>query len=1070
MQTLIKLLLLALLAHQAVCAHQQQAHLITSYARKQSLIQLKCDAQGEEPITIEWFKNKLRLNVNELDPRYSIHYKAAKNELKSQLVIKNLQRSDSSIYECLAKNKAGKEIRTHELHVQEEPDSIQDLQATQISSRSATLVWTDPYDGRSAITSYQFQYKKVHEPAGLTDLDSASAADDQGALMKPGATHGLSLGATSLAGSVANVGVSASVSMSTDLDDWQTASRLDLPVRSAQAQNQTNPTPGGRSISIEMLEPFSKYVIRALARNAIGPSKFSQPMEFSTEEEAPEIAPSNIRAVAINSTSIQVSWDEIPKSKQLGRIQGYYIGYRVANQSASQSFLYKPNFMNDLLASGSQPGNQQLMLQAQGQHQEARLESSINDLRRDTAYEISVVAFNSHGSGPSSDYVLCKTNDLEPPMPVKIQIRRESNESIFIEWQRDPLDQNPVDDYVLYQEKNSASQEWLQVRLPGNQSQYKAPGLKCGTRYQFYIIAQNRMGKSAPSDVVSTSTSGSKPAVPSKTSLIKMVNSTCLQINLNSFQDSVCRIRTFTVRYRLEKLISQQASSLVSTSSGLAASHQALTGAQPGAQSASGSGSAAGAAGASGLANKQQSDEWITVRPRQAGASTSGPTRQLPFYHQLHSVSRQSGEQEDRMEYLCHLNPLAEYTIHVAAHNDVGRTEVTYSVLMSSDELRHSSLREMADLLTSLPNIFAYMPSVLVFMIAGLLLTLVCMLLFTGAAKYYQKFVIMHNQLRATRRAKRDERRRRKLNNLRHSQKLDLWTAEFEHDDEQDEQDCDDDDDDDDDHDADGMLGANNHLHADDDDDDQADCDELSSSSTSCSRGGFVANPARLNRRRAKQRPAYLQASAGHFLTNISNSAFDSSSLDTSGCGLSGGHKYTGSSCSHSTASTESIHRRFQCLNSKQYVKMNEYTVLPSISASLSPPGESIYGQASVGQPPQQQQPSAIQQQQQANANNIYYSTLRRSSMQTYLPQRSQQQQRANHNMSDIYGYYVAPRTGQLETTCSSVNSQTQQQQHQQQQQQHHHQKQQHEIFVPPQHPFGVVYSAPNIRRQPVFL
>lgn len=1016
-----------------VIGNKLQSSHLTTEAQRQRDQQLRCEAHGDEPISIEWFKNKHRLSANELEARYSLHSKANPNRLISILNIKAVQRSDNSIFECVARNQAGKDRMVHELHVQEEPDSIQELQASQIGSRSVTLMWTEPYDGRAPITSYLFQYQRVREVPPEALLGELQFADQPEPRRTPGAL----------------------------VDDWQQAARLVLPVTSGHNQSGGRDSgPGVRSITIERLEPSSRYAVRALAVNSIGSGKFSHPIEFSTDEEAPERGPSEVRALAINSTSIQVSWDEVPRGRHLGRIHGYYIGYRATNDnknnSSAHNFLYKPYIT---LNAG----------QGQG---EARLETTLNELKRDTTYDIHVVAFNSRGSGPSSDLVQCKTIEMEPPKPVKIQIRRESNESIFIEWQRDPTDQNPVDDFVLYQEKNSASQEWLQVRLPGNQSQYKAPGLKCGTRYQFYIIAQNKVGKSAPSEVVSASTSGSKPAVPSKVSLIKMLNSSCLLVNLNSFQDSGCRIRTFTVRYRIEKTNLpfsagsasaqqqhqqqqqlNQPAMLVSTSTGLASSHQALTAALPGAGGSSASVSVASSTVSSGgsstggslgsAAKLGPSDEWITVRPKAGPVVGAGRHLHNPFHGQ-HSA-RHSNE-EDRLEYLCDLNPLAEYTIHVAAQNDVGRTEVAYSVLMSSDELKHSNLRELMDLLASLPNVFSYIPSILIFLLAGLLLSLVTMVLYTGVVKYYQKFVIIHNQMRATRRAKRDERRRRKLNNLRHSQKLDLWADEYEEEDEDEEGDEEDDDGEDDEHNAGGRR-------VDEETNNDADCDEISSGSNS---GGSCNRFNAARCRAARRRSAYLPA--GHYMSNIASSAFDSSSMDTSGCG----RKYNESSCGHSTASTESIHGRFQCLNSKQYVKMNEYTMLPSISASLSPAqAESVYGQTVPAQVSQ-----VHQVQQQANPS-IYYSTLRRSNMQTYLPQRGQQQQQQrSQNMSDIYGYYVAP-SAQIATTCSPVNSQTKQQQHQQDQQHHAANEAANSIFVPPQQ---IIYSAPNIRRQPVFL
>lgn len=919
---------------------------------------------------------------------------------------------------------------------------------------------------------------------------------------------------------------SAIGSKQTIADDWQQAFRIQVPVpnqnniQQNNSININNNSPIVRSFTIDKLDPSSKYVLRALAVNSIGQSKFSHPLEFTTEEEAPEMGPTNIKAIAINSTSVLVSWDAMPKS----RLHGYYVSYRLANSSGGQNYIQRACILNELLQlnqgntqTGTVSGNTnninaQEYAVCMMSTNELRLETILHDLKRDTQYEITVNAFNSRGSGPNGNIVSCKTIEMEAPKAVKLHIRKESNESIFIEWQRDPNDQNPIDDYILFQEKNSASQEWIQFRLPGNQTQYKTPGLKCGTRYQFYIIAQNKVGKSRPSDVVSASTIGALPVIPTKTSLIKMINSTCLLLNLNSFQDDGCRIKTFTVQYRIEKSNGPNGSMLINSSNGLASQHQAMSAANQ-------LGGKTMMADSSANIQATGSSDWITIRPRPSQTASSSPSssssssssqssqssssssssstgqtlssqshhhnhmnhhhNHMNHHHNLHQqvanhimahAPRASPGEEDRLEYLCNLNPVGEYTIHVAASNDVGRSEIEYTVLMSSDELRYSAIRELIELASSLPNFFAYIPSLIVFLLAGLFVCLVALILYTTVVKYYQKFVIIHNQIRASRRAKEDEKRRRKLNGSRSStQKVDLWADEY------------------DDEDEDGD---------DEDDDDEAQTyssQSAASSSANLNANCKLNNPLVANNRHqyngSSQRHANMSGS--HYLSKISNSPFDTSSIDSRHCQ---GQKCSGGSCM-STASTESIGGRFQCLNSKQYVKMNEYTMLPTISGNLNQAvANDIYGTVGNGSP----------QNQQTNANNplnrrtqLYYSTLRRTNMQTYMPRQPQPQQQQQQHQSqshlaqekqsphhqsqpqpqqqlshhhhhhpirsqmlnqngEIYGYYMAPKLSPNGSPLSQASSQQQQQD-----------EVANSIFVPPQ---PIIYSAPNIRRPPVFL
>lgn len=1006
-------------------------------------MQLRCDAYGDTPISIEWFKNnRIPLNQDN-EPRYSIHSNQmpSQNGLISQLLIKQTLREDNLLFECVTKNPYGRDRLPIELIVQEEPDNIQEIQVGTISSRSVTLMWREPYDGRSSITSYMFQYKKIQDVVQQLPRDHQSNSEELDILQAEASTA---------QGSIASYRPSLG-----STDDWQQAARIVLPVHiTTSSSNSSNLDSGAgmRQITIEKLEPSSKYLLRALAINSIGQSKFSYPLELQTDEEAPQVGPVNIRAQAINSTSIQVTWDEIPRSKQSSRIQGYYIGHRVANNnSAASNFVYKPYIINDLTA---QQPEQQVT---------PRLETIVHDLRRDTVYEITVVAMNSKGAGPAADFVVCKTIEMEAPKPVKLHIRRESNESIFIEWQRDPSDQNPVDDYVLYQEKNSASQEWLQVRLPGNQTQYKAPGLKCGTRYQFYVIAHNKIGKSAPSEVISASTSGALPVIPTKSSLMKMVNSTCLMVNLNAFQDNGCRIKTFTVRYRMDKMVPPTTTATTAAgvtignqpaalptlvnSNGMTAQHQALSVAnQLGGKTVMASGASlsqsGGGSSSTGPINGQSisggPSEWVTIRPKS-------------------NVKHQRGaSEEDRIEYLCDLSPIGEYTIHVAAANDVGRSEIDYSVLMSSDELRHSFLRDISEMLSGFPNIFAFIPSMLVFLMAGLLMAVVSLILYTTAIRYYQKFEIMQNQMKATKRAKADQRRREKLaggNNKdgkggsgQSTKQIDWWADDY-------EEELDDED-------VEGLGGS----RVGDDGDDEGSSGCSSGSRTAVMHSHHLHG--RAGNHHHRQFSSGARLAAGHYLSNIANSAFDTSSID-SPCNKfgRGSGAASGSTCL-STASTDSIHGRFQCLNAKQYVKMNEYTMLPAQPSGLSPVSNDIYGISSgPTNPLQAQQATGRPGGSGGNSpnNSLYYSTLRRTTnMQTYLPQQIRQQQqqqqhqhqqqrqqinrRHSQNVADIYGYYMAAAPQAVVAAQQAADEAA------------------NSIFVPPQQ---IIYSAPNIRRQP---
>lgn len=73
--------------------------------------------------------------------------------------------------------------------------------------------------------------------------------------------------------------------------------------------------------------------------------------------------------------------------------------------------------------------------------------------------------------------------------------------------------------------------------------------LACGQTYQAHIIANNKIGSSTPSVVVTAKTKGYKPGIPKK-SLFMKPNSTYLRLNFETWPDNDCPITKFVIRHR----------------------------------------------------------------------------------------------------------------------------------------------------------------------------------------------------------------------------------------------------------------------------------------------------------------------------------------------------------------------------------------------------------------------------------------------------------------------------------------------------------------------------------------
>jgi hypothetical protein len=96
---------------------------------------------------------------------------------------------------------------------------------------------------------------------------------------------------------------------------------------------------------------------------------------------------------------------------------------------------------------------------------------------------------------------------MDAPMSPQIQVTSSSGSSIHLAWDPVADDENPIDGYVVFQRQESST-EWKETRILGQQSFYTALDLKCGTRYQFYLIAFNKIGRGEGSDIVTVKTDG----------------------------------------------------------------------------------------------------------------------------------------------------------------------------------------------------------------------------------------------------------------------------------------------------------------------------------------------------------------------------------------------------------------------------------------------------------------------------------------------------------------------------------------------------------------------------------
>ena len=103
---------------------------------------------------------------------------------------------------------------------------------------------------------------------------------------------------------------------------------------------------------------------------------------FSTSASEPDGAPQNVRGLNSSSTSILVTWDEVPADQQNGIITGYTITYQ------------------------SQTENDNGIVQVNGSVHQMEL----TNLKEYVNYNITVFASTVKGNGPASDPIVVRTD------------------------------------------------------------------------------------------------------------------------------------------------------------------------------------------------------------------------------------------------------------------------------------------------------------------------------------------------------------------------------------------------------------------------------------------------------------------------------------------------------------------------------------------------------------------------------------------------------------------------------------------------------------------------------------
>ncbi|XP_043491862.1 Down syndrome cell adhesion molecule-like protein Dscam2 isoform X4 [Polistes fuscatus] len=360
--------------------------------RRGESVTLDCTVIGDNPIEVQWMHNSDRLDTN--SHRLSISQIKTDNGLKSQLSIGSSDRQDSGVYRCTASNAYGRSEHLIYLAVQERPDPPASLEVIEIGSRSIRLLWKKAFDGNSPIRNYVIQYRSL--------------------------SHGIN-------------------------DDWNPAKTHNVtysPGNPNVASNAIHPTQNGLSpfettsddqevALVGGLHPAVTYTFRIFAINSIDASAPTEPVVAKTQEEAPTESPQNIKVQSAGPGELAVSWQPPPKESCNGDLLGYIVTW--SEHSSSTSGV-----------------NQSKSLTVNGW---ATTKVQLTGLRKFTKYDVSIRAFNSIASGPSSAPIVGTTQEGVPETPpTQVTCVALSSQSVKVSWNAPPPHQHGgiIQGYKVY--------------------------------------------------------------------------------------------------------------------------------------------------------------------------------------------------------------------------------------------------------------------------------------------------------------------------------------------------------------------------------------------------------------------------------------------------------------------------------------------------------------------------------------------------------------------------------------------------------------------------------------------
>ncbi|XP_023233546.1 Down syndrome cell adhesion molecule-like protein Dscam2 isoform X2 [Centruroides sculpturatus] len=487
--------------------------------KKGERAEIECNADGDLPVVFLWRRNGIRFDPAS-EARYLYETFEEDKKAMSKIIIASVERDDSAMLTCTARNQYGEDTANIQLTIQDVPDPPQNIEINEVTSRSVRLSWSQKYTGNSPITEYIISWIpsedmwKQSKENHLSVSGSENTATIRG--LNSQTTYSVSIRALNALGkSAASIPV-----LATTLEEppSKAPGSVKAMAHSSQVVNISWERPEVASDSItgyyvgyklkgdelytyktvetipnqkqefqlSGLARFTDYSIIVQAFNSRGAGPASDEVIVRTLEYDRPTAPI-MKKFFTTSTSIKLTWDITltPSAPLLG----YVLHYRKDGNRWRETRIIAD-----------------------------RRDHSVHDLDCGTLYYFYLLAYNSAGNSEPSEMISAKTDGNSPIAPEKSYLLSVNSTTVLLHlnsWRNGGC---PITFFVV-QYKPQGQQEWTLVsnNIIPDQQEITITDLSPGTWYTLLMTSHNEAGSTDAEYVFATLTlTGEQPPRPAE--------------------------------------------------------------------------------------------------------------------------------------------------------------------------------------------------------------------------------------------------------------------------------------------------------------------------------------------------------------------------------------------------------------------------------------------------------------------------------------------------------------------------------------------------------------------------